>query len=114
MQNAVTALEQAEAGVRAAQKSRELQEQTLDAEQKKYALGATTIYFVIQAQRDLALAASAEVGALGTYVKAKNNFDTTLGLTLSNNNISFDEAKAGTIARESQIPLEYLRQDRQD
>src|SRR5690606_23570376 len=105
-----TAVRQAEAGVRSAQKARELQEQTLDAEQKKFALGATTIFFVIQAQRDLAQARSAEVAALGTYAKAKNTLQQTIGTTLEANSISIDEAKNGQVARESQIPLEYLQQ----
>ena len=112
VQNSIVALQQADAGVRTAQKARVLQEQTLDAEQKKFALGATTIFFVIQAQRDLAQARSAEVGALGTYVKAKNTLDSTIGLTLDHNDISIDEAKSGTVARDSQIPLEYLQQNR--
>lgn len=112
VQNAITALKQAEAGVRAAQKARVLQEQTLDAEQKKFALGATTIFFVIQAQRDLAQARSSEVTALGTYAKATNNLNQTLGLTLDKNNVSIDEAKSGTVARDSQIPLEYLQTNR--
>lgn len=112
VQNSITALRQADAGVRTAQKSRVLQEQTLDAEQKKFALGATTIFFVIQAQRDLAQARSAEVAALGNYAKAKNNLDQTLGLTLERSNVSIDEAKSGTVARDSQIPLEYLQQNR--
>lgn len=112
VQNAITAVRQAEASVRSAQKARELQEQTLDAEQKKFALGATTIFFVIQSQRDLAQARSAEVAALGTYAKAKNNLDQVIGRTLEANDISVDEAKAGQVARESQIPLEYLQQNR--
>lgn len=112
VQNAITAVKQAEAAVRSAQKARELQEQTLDAEQKKFALGATTIFFVIQSQRDLAQARSAEVAALGTYAKAKNNLDQAVGRTLEANSISVDEAKSGQVARESQIPLEYLQQNR--
>lgn len=112
VQNAITALRQAEAGVQTAQKSRVLQEQTLDAEQKKFALGATTIFFVIQAQRDLAQASSAEVTALGNYAKAKNNLDQVLGLTLERNSVSIEEAKSGVVARESQIPLESLQQNR--
>lgn len=112
VQNAITALQQAEAGVKSAIKSRELQEQTLDAEQKKFALGATTIFFVIQAQRDLAQSRSAEVSALSTYVKAKNSYDRTIGQTLERNDISIDEAKSGTVARDSQIPLEYLQTNR--
>jgi outer membrane protein TolC len=112
VQNAITAVKQAEAAVRSAQKARELQEQTLDAEQKKFALGATTIFFVIQSQRDLAQARSAEVSVLGTYAKAKNNLDQVVGRTLEANSISVDEAKSGQIARESQIPLEHLQQNR--
>ena len=53
VQNAIIGLQQSRARYQSAQKSRVLQEQTLDAEQKKYALGASTIFFVIQAQRDL-------------------------------------------------------------
>lgn len=112
VQNAITAVRQAEAAVRSSQKARELQEQTLDAEQKKFALGATTIFFVIQSQRDLAQARSAEVTALGTYAKARNSLQQTLGTTLEANDISIDEAKSGQVARESQIPLEYLQQQR--
>jgi len=112
VQNAITAVQQAEAGVRSAQKARYLQEQTLDAEQKKFALGATTIFFVIQSQRDLAQARSAEVSALGTYAKAKNSLVETLGTTLESNDISIDEAKSGQVARESLIPLERLQQQR--
>lgn len=112
VQNSITAVRQAEAAVRSAQKARVLQEQTLDAEQKKFALGATTIFFVIQSQRDLAQARSSEVSALGNYAKAKNTLEQTLGTTLEAYDISVDEARSGQVARESQIPLEYLQQQR--
>ena len=56
VQNALIGLQQARARYQAALKQRVLEEQTLDAEQKKYALGASTIYLVIQTQRDLATA----------------------------------------------------------
>jgi hypothetical protein len=46
-------------------KSRILQEQTLDAEQKKFAVGASTPFLGIQAQRDLSTAGGAEVVAEG-------------------------------------------------
>ena len=71
VQNALIGLQQSRARYQAAQKSRVLQEQNLDAEQKKYALGASTIFFVIQAQRDLALAQAVEVAALSTYNRAR-------------------------------------------
>ncbi|MGH9627855.1 MAG: TolC family protein, partial [Bryobacteraceae bacterium] len=81
VQNAVIGLQQARAQHEAAQKARVLQEQTLDAEQKKYALGASTIFFVIQAQRDLSQAQAAEVAALSTYNRARVQLDTVTGQT---------------------------------
>ena len=64
VQNAVIGVQQARARYQAAQKARVLQEQTVDAEQKKYELGASTIYNVILTQRDLLQAQSNEVAAL--------------------------------------------------
>ena len=104
VRNAQIALEQNRARVEAAQKSRILQEQTLDAEQKKYQLGASTIFFVIQAQRDLSAAQSVEVRALVDLVKAKVDFDRSLGRTLEVNRISIAGAKQGTVPRDTLIP----------
>ena len=59
-------------------KERALQEQTLDAEQKKYALGASTVFFVIQYQRDLAQAQSNEVGCPGYVCKGRVDLDVAL------------------------------------
>lgn len=102
VQNALIALQQARARYQAAVKNRQLQEQTLDAEQKKYALGASTIFFVIQTQRDLAQARAAEVTALSTYARARNQLDLATGQILSANNISMDEAVRGQVARPSE------------
>jgi outer membrane protein len=92
VRNAQIALEQNRARVQAAQKSRELAEQTLDAEQKKYQLGASTIFFVIQAQRDLAQAQSTEVRALTDLLKARVTFERALGRTLEAQNIQISDA----------------------
>ncbi|HYZ86127.1 MAG TPA: TolC family protein [Bryobacteraceae bacterium] len=99
VQNAVIGLQQSRARYQSAQKSRVLQEQTLDAEQKKYALGASTIFFVIQAQRDLAQAQAAEVTALSAYNRARVNLDTATGQLLENHNVSLEEAFKGQISR---------------
>jgi outer membrane protein TolC len=106
VQNALIGLQQARAGHQAALKSRVFAEQTLDAEQKKYALGASTIFLVIQAQRDLAVAQAAEVAALSSYSRAKVSLDQALGLTLEVNNVSIDEAVKGQVSRPpSTVPL---------
>jgi outer membrane protein TolC len=55
--------------------ARVLQEQRLDAEQKKFAAGMSTNFIVTQAQRDLALALVAELRAVADYRKSLVNFD---------------------------------------
>src|SRR5262249_12130285 len=75
VQNALIGLQQARATYQSSVKARVLAEQTLDAEQKKYTLGASTIFLVIQAQRDLAVAQGAEVAALSSYSRAKVSFE---------------------------------------
>lgn len=101
VQNALIALQQARATYQSASKSRIFAEQTLDAEQKKYSLGASTIFFVIQAQRDLAVAQGNEVMALASYSRAKVALDQSLGATLDVNNVSIDEARKGQVSRPS-------------
>jgi outer membrane protein TolC len=104
VQNAVIGVQQARAGYESAVKARILQQQTLDAEKKKYSLGASTVYQVIQDQRDLATAQGTEVQAQATYIHAKIAFELAMGRTLSANNIIIDEAMKGKVKRESGIP----------
>ena len=47
--------------------ARELAEQRLDAEQKRFEVGMSTSFLVIQAQRDLAQAKTNELGAVLAY-----------------------------------------------
>ena len=99
VRNAQIALQQARARYQAATKSRVLEEQTLDAEQKKYALGASTIYQVIQIQRDLATSQGNEVTAESNYIRAKTNLDVATGQLLSVHSVDIEEAKSGVVAR---------------
>jgi len=99
VQNAMIGVQQARARFQTATKNRLLQEQNLDAEQKKYALGASTIFFVIQAQRDLATAQAGEVAALSAYALARVELNRATGQTLENNNIMIDEATKGQVSR---------------
>ena len=99
VRNALIGLQQARARMEAATKARVLQEQTLDAEQKKYALGASTIYNVILAQRDLASARSIEVAAMNNYTKARVEIDRATGQILAKHNISLEEAYQGNVSK---------------
>jgi outer membrane protein len=102
--NGVVGLQQARVRYLAAIKSRELQQQLLDAEQKKFSLGASTTFLVVQQQRDLATAQSAEIAALVAYSNARVSLDQTLGTTLDENHITLDEAVRGHVARPSSLP----------
>ncbi len=56
--------------------SRQLQEKKLDAEQKKFAAGMGTTFYVLQAQRDLAQARNAELQAILDYTRSIVDFET--------------------------------------
>jgi outer membrane protein len=102
--NEAIALQQARAKYQSATKNRVLQEQLLQAEQRKFALGASTSFLVVQQQRDLATAQSTEVAALVSYSNARVALDQTLGVTLRNNHISMPEAQNAAINRPSALP----------
>jgi Outer membrane protein len=104
VQNAVIGLQQARARHDAAVKARVLQQQTLEGDQQKYRLGASTVYQVVQDQRDLATAVSGEVQSLANYSHARIALDQALGSTLDVNHISLDEALTGTVSRPSTLP----------
>ncbi len=104
VENAVIGLQQARARYNSAAKARQLQQQTLDADQEKYRLGASTSYQVVQDQRDLASAVSTEVQALANYTHSRIAFDQAMGTTLEANNVAIEEAKDGKISRPSVLP----------
>jgi outer membrane protein len=99
VQNALILVQQARAQYAASVKSRILQEQTLDAEQKKFAVGASTPFLVIQAQRDLSTAGGNEVVAEATYIQARLQLDVATGRVLDVYSIEIDEAKKGRVSR---------------
>jgi len=104
VRNDAFAVEQNRARVAAAQKARELSAQTLDAEQKKYTLGASTYLAVLQDERDLAASESALVAAMTNYAKSKVQLDRDTAETLERNNIKLDEAVTGQIHTEPNVP----------
>lgn len=104
VRNTTIALEQGRAQVEAASKARELQQQTFDAEQKKYQLGASTVYNVILTQRDLITAQGTELRALANLAEAKANYERALGRTLEVNNVTIAGAKKGIIEKDTLIP----------
>jgi outer membrane protein TolC len=69
-------LEQNQQRIETAQLSRELAEQRLEAEQKRFDVGMSTSFLVIQAQRDLAIARQNELQAYLDYQLASVAFQT--------------------------------------
>ncbi len=104
VQNAMIGVQQARARYLAAVKQRILQQETLDAEQKKYKLGASTIILVIQTQRDLAQAESNEVTAASAYQKAKVSLEVSTGQVLSSYHVDIDDAKKGVVRQGPSAP----------
>ncbi len=102
--NSVVALRQARARYEAAVQSRILQQQLLDAEEKKFNFGASTPYNVVVEQRDLATAQSAELAARISYQSARISLDQTTGATLEANHISLADAEKGIIPQTSTLP----------
>ncbi|HYA16922.1 MAG TPA: TolC family protein, partial [Bryobacteraceae bacterium] len=93
--NAVVAVQQARARYESARQSRILQARLLDAEQQKFDVGTSTSYNVVQEQRDLTAAQSAELSALVGYELARINLDWVTGATLESNGVSLEDARNG-------------------
>src|SRR5215472_7094244 len=103
VRNTSIALEQGRAQVQSASKARELQQQTFEAEQKKYQLGASTVYNVILTQRDLITAQGTELRALANLAEARANYERALGRTLDVNNVTIAGARKGEIEQEDTL-----------
>jgi outer membrane protein len=104
VRNTYIALTQDRAQVDAASEARQLQQETFDAEQKKYRLGASTVYNVILTQRDLIAAQGTELRALANLEEAKANYERALGRTLEVNHVTIADAKSREVERETLIP----------
>jgi outer membrane protein len=100
VRNALTQVDMNRARIEAATKARELAERRLEAEQKKFDLGASTIRFVLEEQRNVAQAQTDELQAIVNYTKSLVDMDRAMGMTLKKNNIEIEKALAsGTTAR---------------
>jgi len=85
--NAVHLLEQAELSLQAAKLSEELSRKNLQAEQRKYELGGTTIFFVLDAQTQLANAEFALAQAQTSYQTAVAAVDHSTGRLLEHHRV---------------------------
>lgn len=104
VRNTYIALTQDRAQVAAASKARQLAQETFDGEQKRYQLGASTTFLVIQAQRDLITAQGNQIRALASLAEAKASYERAVGRTLEVNHVTIADAQSGHVDRETLIP----------
>jgi outer membrane protein len=104
VRNAQFQLQQNRASVAAAQAAVDLAQQSLDAEQKKYALGASTTTLVLQQSSALTQARSNLVTARTTYEKSRVEMDRATGLLLERNGIDLMDAESGVVAKLPNVP----------
>jgi len=97
-------LQQARTRYESAVATRQLSEQSLDAEQKRFNYGVGSVALVIQAQQQLANDQDAEIQAMANYTHAKLAFDAAMGRTLEVNQVTLEEAVSGHVQRESFLP----------
>jgi outer membrane protein len=104
VRNAIIALAQDRSQVAAAEKARNLAQQTLDAEQKKYQLGSSTSYQVVLRSRDLTAAQGTALRAQANLAEALVLFNQAMGRTLEVQHITVADAMRGGTTRDPLIP----------
>src|SRR6185312_3079467 len=104
-------VQQNRAQVEASEKAYELAQQSLEAEQKKYALGASTNFNVLQTESVLATADSNRVQARTNYEKSRVELDRVTGYTLVRNGIVLDDAFNGRMTKQPVVPYVSPRTD---
>src|SRR5262245_55683475 len=99
VRNALTQVEMNRARIETAKITRELAQKKMEAEQQKFSLGTSTLRFVLEEQRNVAMAESNELQAEVNFTKSLVDLDKAMGLTLSKNNIELEKTlRGGTTA----------------
>ncbi|MCU1307139.1 MAG: hypothetical protein JWN45_1834 [Acidobacteriaceae bacterium] len=92
VRNAVHQLEESKLAIAAAGISRDLAKKTLAAEQRKYELGAQTIFFVLDAQNVFEQSEQSYLQSLIAYQLATAAFDRATGNLLERNKVLIEDA----------------------
>jgi outer membrane protein TolC len=92
VRTALMQIEQTQASIDATRVARELAQDQAQAERAKFNVGASTLRFVLDEQRNMAQAETAELQSLVSFNKALVDLDKAMGVTLIRNNIEIDKA----------------------
>jgi len=104
VRNAQFGVQQNRASVTSAQAAVELARQSLDAEQKKYALGASTATLVLQNQTALTQSESTLISAKAAYEKSRLELDRATGSLLEHAQIQIADAERGQVTTMPAVP----------
>ena len=102
--NGQFALTNDRSSVVAAQASRDYQAQALDAEQKRFRLGASTTANVLQQERNLATADDNLITATAVYARDRGSLQQILANTLDRYGVSLEQAATGTMTTKPVVP----------
>jgi outer membrane protein len=102
--NGQYALTNDRAQVASAQAARDYAVQSLDAEQKKYKLGASTTANLLQQQRQLAISENTLISDTAAYARDRAALLQLLSNTLDRYGISIEGAATGTVSQAPTIP----------
>ncbi|MFC6644323.1 TolC family protein [Granulicella cerasi] len=102
--NAMYAITNDRASVVSAQSARDYQAQALEAEQKKYRLGASTTANVLQQERNLATAENTLISANSAFARDRSSLNQLLANTLDRYGITLQDATTGNLAQRPVIP----------
>lgn len=95
VEDALVAMRRARASYEAALQTQSLQQESLQVEQAKFEVGASTPFFIIQYQSLLAQAQSTVVVAKSAYLKARAALQRATGTILDDNHVEVDAAMRG-------------------
>ena len=95
VEDALVAMRRARASYEAALQTQALQQESLEAEQAKFEVGASTSFFIIQYRSFLAQAQSTVVVAKSAYLKARAALERAVGSILEDNHVVIDSAMKG-------------------
>jgi outer membrane protein TolC len=102
--NGVYAITNDRAAVQSSQSARDYAAQALEAEQKKYRLGASTTANVLQMERNLATAEDNLISADAAYARDRSSLGQILADTLDKYGVNIQEAATGNIEQRPNIP----------
>jgi outer membrane protein len=113
VRNAQFDTQQNRASVDAAQAAVDFQRQTLDADQKKLAVGVGTSTAVLQDESTLTAAESNLVSAMAAYEKSEVEMDRATGLLLDHAGIIMADAERGQVTQMPNVPFVAARENPQ-